>query len=86
MGFLEWFTRQDYESVLSVNLFGMIEVTRLFLPLIRTGQGRIVNIASLLGRIGVAPIPYTISKYGVEAFSDCLRFVTFICFPIITQF
>ncbi|XP_041366242.1 retinol dehydrogenase 7-like [Gigantopelta aegis] len=73
MGYIDWFTRKHYESVLAVNLFGVIEVTRIFLPLIRKGKGRVVNIASFLGRIGIPPMPYTISKYGVEAFSDCLR-------------
>jgi len=36
--------------------------------------GRIINIVSILGRIA-APLrsPYCTVKFGVEAFSDCLR-------------
>jgi NAD(P)-dependent dehydrogenase (short-subunit alcohol dehydrogenase family) len=36
--------------------------------------GRIVNIVSILGRIAT-PLrsPYCTVKFGVEAFSDCLR-------------
>ncbi|XP_026877711.1 D-beta-hydroxybutyrate dehydrogenase, mitochondrial isoform X2 [Electrophorus electricus] len=38
-------------------------------------KGRVVNIASMYGRMGNAlRSPYCISKFGVEAFSDCLRY------------
>ncbi|KAI4788554.1 hypothetical protein KUCAC02_035777, partial [Chaenocephalus aceratus] len=38
-------------------------------------RGRVVNISSMMGRMGNAlSSPYCISKYGVEAFSDCLRY------------
>lgn len=37
--------------------------------------GRVVNLASMYGRMGNAlRSPYCVSKYGVEAFSDCLRY------------
>mgnify|MGYP000438121334 CR=1 FL=1 len=36
--------------VLDVNLFGTINVTRAFLPLIRKSKGRIVNVSSFLGK------------------------------------
>lgn len=37
--------------------------------------GRVVNLASMYGRMGnVLRSPYCVSKYGVEAFSDCLRY------------
>lgn len=37
--------------------------------------GRVVNLASMYGRMGnVMRSPYCVSKYGVEAFSDCLRY------------
>ncbi len=37
--------------------------------------GRVVNIASMYGRMGnTLRSPYCVSKYGVEAFSDCLRY------------
>ncbi|CAO2582013.1 Retinol dehydrogenase 16 [Lemmus lemmus] len=35
---------------------------------LRKARGRVVNVSSVLGRVG-----YCISKYGVEAFSDSLR-------------
>lgn len=37
--------------------------------------GRVVNLASMYGRMGnLMRSPYCVSKYGVEAFSDCLRY------------
>jgi len=36
--------------VASINLFGLIRVTKGFLPLIREAQGRVVNVASMLGK------------------------------------
>ncbi|WAR19865.1 H17B6-like protein [Mya arenaria] len=68
-----WQTRKDYEDVLSVNFFGVAMVTNAFLPFVLKGKGRIVNIASMKGRIAFHNAPYSVSKYGVEAFSDCLR-------------
>ncbi|KAK7494969.1 hypothetical protein BaRGS_00013848 [Batillaria attramentaria] len=69
----EWMTRDDYVKCLSVNIFGMIDVTRVFLPLVRKERGRVVNMSSISGRFAYTPAPYHVSKYGVEAFSDCLR-------------
>ncbi|XP_078666284.1 retinol dehydrogenase 16-like isoform X4 [Branchiostoma floridae x Branchiostoma belcheri] len=73
-GTMEWATLEDYQAVLNVNLLGMIDVTKTFLPLIKKSRGRIVNVASGVGRLAMPQgAPYTVSKYGVEAFSDCLR-------------
>ncbi len=61
---------------MEVNLFGHIEVTQRMLPYLRqAAPARIINTTSLLGRI-VVPFcgPYSISKYGMEAFSDALRY------------
>ena len=55
---------------------GLIDVTVTFLPLVKRAKGRIVNIASVAGRTHINDLtPYCISKYGVEVFSDGLRFV-----------
>ena len=67
-------TRQDYENTLSVNLYGVIMVTKAFMPLVLKEKGRIVNTASCLGRIALLNSSYCVSKYGVEAFSDVLRY------------
>ncbi|XP_053165008.1 D-beta-hydroxybutyrate dehydrogenase, mitochondrial-like [Hemicordylus capensis] len=73
-GDVEFTSMQKYQAVAAVNLWGTIRVTKAFLPLIRRARGRVVNVASMLGRMA-APLrsSYCISKYGVEAFTDCLR-------------
>nr|XP_033791370.1 retinol dehydrogenase 7-like [Geotrypetes seraphini]XP_033791371.1 retinol dehydrogenase 7-like [Geotrypetes seraphini]XP_033791372.1 retinol dehydrogenase 7-like [Geotrypetes seraphini]XP_033791373.1 retinol dehydrogenase 7-like [Geotrypetes seraphini]XP_033791374.1 retinol dehydrogenase 7-like [Geotrypetes seraphini] len=69
----EWLTKADFQKVMDVNLMGLIEVTVNLLPLLRRAKGRIVNIASIMGRVSYIGGAYNMSKYGVEAFSDGLR-------------
>uniref|UniRef100_A0A8B9T0E9 Uncharacterized protein n=1 Tax=Anas platyrhynchos TaxID=8839 RepID=A0A8B9T0E9_ANAPL len=69
----EWLSKDDFVKVLDVNLVGLIEVTLSFLPLVRRARGRVVNVASMVGRIALVGGGYCPSKYGVEAFSDSLR-------------
>eukprot|EP00076_Gallus_gallus_P024793 XP_015147090.1 D-beta-hydroxybutyrate dehydrogenase, mitochondrial isoform X6 [Gallus gallus] len=73
-GEVEFTSLDNYKEVINVNLWGTVRVTKAFLPLIRRAKGRVVNITSMLGRM-VSPSRscYCISKYGVAAFSDCLR-------------
>ncbi|XP_046569854.1 retinol dehydrogenase 7-like isoform X2 [Haliotis rubra] len=73
VGQIEWLNRTDYERCLSVNLYGVIDVTKIFLPLVRRGKGRVVNISSMVGRTAAAHATYVVSKYGIEGFTDCLR-------------
>ncbi|XP_057707769.1 retinol dehydrogenase 7-like [Corythoichthys intestinalis] len=69
----DWLTIEDYKGMLAVNLVGVIDVTLSVLPLIKKARGRVVNVASVFGRISPFGGPYCISKYGVEAFNDSLR-------------
>jgi len=73
-GPLEFQPLTDLRWQLEVNLFGQLAVTQAFLPLIRAGGGRIVNVGSIGGRI-VLPLhgAYSASKFGMEAVSDALR-------------
>ncbi|KAM8914353.1 retinol dehydrogenase 5 [Spinachia spinachia] len=73
MGPSEWMRVEDFHSTLDVNMNGVIAVTMTFLPLIKKARGRIVNVASVLGRVAANGGGYCISKFAVEAFSDCLR-------------
>ena len=70
----EWLTKDDFVKVLDINLVGLIEVTLSLLPLVKRAQGRVVNVASVMGRISFFGGGYCISKFGVEAFSDTLRY------------
>ncbi len=71
---LEHQVLSDFREQLEVNLVGQVAVTQAFLPLIRQGQGRIVNVGSIGGRMAL-PLhgAYSASKFGMEAISDALR-------------
>ena len=71
---MEWHTPDDYQQVMEVNALGMVRVTMAFLPLLKLGQGRLVNMSCMLGRVPFPlTIPYCMSKAAVEMFSDCVR-------------
>ena len=70
----EYLDLDQVRHVLEVNLIGAMAVTQGFLPLLRQARGRVVNISSISGRIGLPFVaPYAASKFGLEAFSDALR-------------
>jgi NAD(P)-dependent dehydrogenase (short-subunit alcohol dehydrogenase family) len=71
---IEFQPLDDFREQLEVNLVAHVAVTQAFLPLIRLGGGRIVNVGSIGGRL-VLPIhgAYSASKFGMEALSDALR-------------
>lgn len=71
----DWMSVDDFRRQCDVNLFGVIDVTLTLLPLVKREKGRIVNMSSAAGRIS-SPMAtaYSLSKYGVECFSDGLRY------------
>jgi len=69
----DWLRVEDFAKVLDVNLLGVVDVTLQFLPLLKKGRGRVVNVSSILGRLAFFSGGYCLSKFGVEAFSDALR-------------
>ena len=71
---IEMLAMDQVQRCVDVNLFGMIRVTKAFLPLVRRSRGRIINMSSVMGRHVFGSMPYSIAKYGVEAFSDKLRY------------
>ncbi|XP_062987810.1 D-beta-hydroxybutyrate dehydrogenase, mitochondrial-like [Elgaria multicarinata webbii] len=73
-GDVEFTSLEKYKRVAEINLWGAVRVTKAFLPLIRRARGRVVNVASMLGRMASpSRSSYCISKFGMEAFTDCLR-------------
>ncbi len=73
-GPLEYIPLEEFRRQMEVNLTGQLAVTQAFLPMLRKGKGRIVNVASIGGRMAF-PFngPYHASKWGLEALSDALR-------------
>lgn len=57
-----------------VNVFGPALVTRSFLPLLRRGGGRLVNVSAPTARVA-APFfgPISMSKAALQSMSDALR-------------
>ncbi|XP_033733587.1 D-beta-hydroxybutyrate dehydrogenase, mitochondrial-like [Pecten maximus] len=73
-GDVELATVDQYKKCAEVNLYGMIRVTKAFLPLIRKSRGRIVNMSSVRGRFSwPSGSVYSVTKYGMETLSDSLR-------------
>lgn len=61
------------EWLFDVNVFGVYRVTQAFVPLIIESRGRIVNIGSIAGNIGIEFLgPYSMSKHAIEAYTDAL--------------
>ena len=55
-------------------MIGQIAVTQAFVPLLRRGRGRIVNMGSIAGRATIPLLgPYSASKFALEALTDALR-------------
>jgi NAD(P)-dependent dehydrogenase (short-subunit alcohol dehydrogenase family) len=73
-GPLEFMPIERIREQFEINVFGQISITQQFLPLIRKGKGRIINISSKEGMMAMPFIgPYCASKFALEAFSDALR-------------
>jgi NAD(P)-dependent dehydrogenase (short-subunit alcohol dehydrogenase family) len=64
--------RRQYET----NVFGLMNVTRAFLPGMRERRaGRIINVSSVGGRITLPYFGvYNSTKYAIESLSDALRY------------
>lgn len=74
-GPIESVSMAEARRQMEVNVFGLARLAQLVLPVMREHKrGRIVNVASVAGRICLAYGGwYHVSKYSVEAFSDALR-------------
>ena len=74
-GPLEIVPLEDIRRNFETNLFSLIGVSQLVIPLMRTqGSGRIVNVSSVAGRIA-RPLSsvYDSTKHALEAISDGMR-------------
>jgi NAD(P)-dependent dehydrogenase (short-subunit alcohol dehydrogenase family) len=70
----EFLPIDDLRAMLEVNVIGMVATTQAFLPLLRTGKGRVVCIGSIGGRMAVPFLAaYSMSKAAVSALCDSLR-------------
>lgn len=74
-GSFEQVPERDFEWLFGINFWGVVRMTRAFLPLLRTrDEARLVNLSSVFGLI--APpghAAYAASKFAVRGFSESLR-------------
>ncbi|MFI0508234.1 SDR family NAD(P)-dependent oxidoreductase [Streptomyces sp. WSLK1-5] len=74
-GSIEDFPEDEFRAQIEANLYGVVNVTRAALPVLR-GQrsGHFVQISSIGGRVGGTPglSAYQTAKFAVEGFSEVL--------------
>lgn len=74
-GTFEQISEEDFEWLFAINFWGVVRLTRAFLPALRaSGDARVVNLSSVFGL--VAPpeeAAYAASKFAVRGFSESLR-------------
>lgn len=73
-GLLMRMAKEDFESVININLVGTFNVTRNVIPLmIKQKSGRVINISSVVGVTGNAgQTNYSASKAGIIGFTKSL--------------
>lgn len=74
MGAVEEVSPDEYRPLFETNVFGLIEVTRAALPMLRRqGSGCVVNLSSGAGIAGAAGYGYyNATKFAVEGLSEAL--------------
>lgn len=75
-GIFEALKPEQIEKQFSVNVFGTMNVIRAVLPHFRAQKGgKIINVSSAGGRIGIPLISmYVSSKFALEGFSEALSY------------
>ena len=74
-GTFEQVAEEDFDWLMEINFWGVVRMTRAFLPLLRASDhARIVNVSSIFGIIAPpGQTAYCASKFAVRAFSESLR-------------
>ena len=74
-GTFEQVSDEDFEWLFEINFWGVVRMTRAFLPLLRASDdARVVNLSSVYGLIAPPEqAAYAASKFAVRGFSEALR-------------
>lgn len=74
-GDFEEMSYEDFDWIIGVNLNGVVNGTKEFLPhLIASGDGHLVNLSSIFGLISMpGQTAYNATKYAVRGFTEALR-------------
>ncbi|KAL6051335.1 hypothetical protein STEG23_036322 [Scotinomys teguina] len=63
-----------YRRCMAVNFFGAVEVTKVFLPLLRKSKGRLVNVSSMGAKVPIQMMAaYCPTKAALTMFSSIIR-------------
>jgi len=63
----------SFEKIMDVNFWGVVRMSKAFLPQLIATKGGLINISSLFGFIGYAgQAHYCASKFGVRGFSETI--------------
>jgi len=75
VGPLDHMTEGDFEEAMAVHFWGPLHMTLAAIPHMRQrGGGRVVNISSIGGKIGVPHLaPYCASKFALAGFSQAIH-------------
>ena len=74
VGPLAHMQEEDFKNALAVHLWGALHTTFAALPHLKKVRGRVVNIASVGGKVAVPHLlPYVTSKFALVGLSDGLR-------------
>ena len=66
---------EDTMRTIDVNLGGTVRCTAAFAQLLTdSAPSRVVNVASVAGKLGIGPAGYAASKFGIVGFSEALSF------------
>lgn len=72
--YFEKLTYNDFDDVFKTNVYGTITMISALLPAMKEKGGRIVNISSAAGLMGMfGYTAYGSSKFALVGFSECLR-------------
>lgn len=64
----------EVRQLFEVNTVAPLRMIQLCLPMLRAGQGRVINMSSMNGSIAMPMVgAYSASKFALEAISDTLR-------------
>jgi NAD(P)-dependent dehydrogenase (short-subunit alcohol dehydrogenase family) len=74
-GNFEQVSAADFEWLFGINFWGVVRMTRAFLPVLKaSADARLVNLSSLFGLIAPpGQAAYAASKFAVRGFSEALR-------------
>ncbi len=66
-------TAEQYESIMDVNFYGVVRMSKAFLEQLIATKGGLVNVSSIFGIVGwPGQAHYCASKFGVRGFSEAL--------------